>query len=225
MKTTRHIYSALTLIVFALLFWASATQKETPKVNNKSSQPVCEISDKTDEFTKSRNIESGPYQIFTEKIDLTKSTLSEFNYQENNAYKSTQLDFYISAVCRNGKKVIILNKMVKQVQNYLRSISAEYSPDAKVIFILSNGEPLTISAKYCKPELVSGWERQSIILGVLNLELKQFELNDSIWSKLRDFPPKKFRINYSDDFVIEEKYRGEIPFALKCIDDLNLPIK
>jgi hypothetical protein len=93
------------------------------------------------------------------------------------------------------------------------------------MFILSNDELLTIIPYLTEPPTLSnGYEVQRMI----------FKVDDNTWSKLRDFPPQKMRIRcfgsnldliINKDFVIEEKYRGQIPFILKCIDDMNLPIK
>lgn len=209
--------------MIAILHWACQPQKPISKTtNNPPSVPVCKITDKYDEFTKKRNVASGPYLMFSEKIDLTKSTLNEFNYQENSAKKSTSLDFYFYARWENGKKIIGLVKYVWQVQNYLGF--TQNDPDPKVMFILSNDSVLTITPSTVEPAKLSdnGFEIQRII----------FEIDNNTWAQLRDFPPKKMRIRYvgsnyrsiyNKDITIEEKYREQIPFALKCIDDLNLP--
>ena len=226
MKMKKNTYSALTLVVFTLLFLACATQKKAPKTTtnttttNTTPEPLCNVSDKYDEFTKERAVASGPYQIYSEKIDLTRSSLSGYTYSANEAHKSTQLDFYIYARWENGKKIIGLVKYVWQVQNYIEFQNND--PDPKIIFLLSNDEILTIVPSTIESSKLNklGWVTQRQI----------FEVNDSTWSKLRDFPPKKFRLRYTinypsidvKDFVIDEKYKGQIPRVIKCIDDLNL---
>jgi hypothetical protein len=223
MKTNKHIYTSLIIMVLLLSIITCSAQKKSSKVNtNQSSEPICKITDKTDEFTKERAVASGPYQIYSEKVDLIKSSLSEWDYKHNSDYKSTTLNFYIYARWENGKKVIGLIKYVWQVNDYLDF--PQNDPDPKIIFLLSNEEALTLIPTTIESAKLNdgGWVSQREI----------FEVNDSIWSKLKDFPPIKFRIRYlgtdypsiyTKDFVIEEQFKGQIPFTLKCIDDLNLP--
>jgi hypothetical protein len=229
MKNTKKLFLAFTLFLLSSTIFNSCVPPgmvqpgNTKQDNTTPETPICKIKDKTDEFTKERSVASGPYQIYSQKIDLTKSVLSEYNYQENAATKSTQLDFYVYVRWENGKKKLGLVKYVYQVNYYLNFVY-NGDPDSKIIFLLSNGDPLTLYADAIEmTELESdGWVTQRAV----------FKIDDSDWAKLRDNPPTKFRFRYSPggtlsiyekDIEIKEEYKGVIPFMLKCVDDLNLP--
>lgn len=221
MKTTRYFYLPITIGLFALLFNAP-TNVQAQKKGSKPQK--CTILDQVDEFTKERNVSSGPNTFYSENINLRKSTLKGFNYQANSGFKSTILNFDFLARWENGEKIVVLIKYVWQVQNYLCFAAQFDYNNSKLMFILSNDEVLALTPYATEPAtLNSGFEIQRMA----------FKVADSTWTKLRDFPPKKMRVVclgsmgdiISLDIVIEEKYLGQIPFTLKCIDDLNLPIK
>lgn len=209
------------------IFYSCSSQKELTKATStqplKLIKPVCTVTDKTDEFTKQHYVYAGPYQFYDETIDLTLSTLKDWNYQANSKQKSTELAFYVQPQWVDGKKYITIMKGVFEINHYL---DFPYSNrKAKIFFLLSNDETLTLipNKDVESSELIDGWLFQT----------ETFEVDDSTWSKLRDFNPKKFRITYygdnlaiyEKDFVIDEKNKSQIQFAIKCIDDLNLQKK
>ena len=222
MKTIANSMALILIVLVISSGWIYAQSKEeSNNSSNRTLETNCRIRDKYDEFTKKRSVSSGPYRIYTESINLKLSTLNEFNYKENADHTSTKLAFAVFARWEDGIKILGLVKFVYQVQGYLSFTSSDSDP--KIIFLLSNGEALTIVPSTIESSTLDndGWVTQR----------QFFTITDSVWSKLRDYPPRKFRIRYlgsngrsiyEKDFTIEEQNISQIPLALKCIDNLQL---
>lgn len=211
-KTIR--YRFITLLLTLLFISCSSSQ-----IEKELAEPKCKISDKYDEFNKTHLVDSGPYIFYAEEINLTKSTLQGFNYKKNIDVASTVLQFYIQAEWKDGKKIIGILKRVYRVQDYLEFAYG----NSKIEFLLVNDEVLTLTSPNAQSSELSddGWVYQ----------WATFTIDDKSWSQLKKNPPTKFRIRYYSsnisniyvkDFTIEEKFKAQIPFALNCIDNLNL---
>lgn len=204
----KHLYSAIIFLLFAVLFVASESQKGVVKTNEPKNEPLtCSYShDKSDPFSKKRNVSTFNYLIYTEKY----------------SNPATELNFRVKAESKDGKKIFYLTKEVFRRKDF-PPVLGEF---LTVKFLLSNEDIIIL-----KPDIGGGYE----VLeedGFYRDELSFF-LDDATWTKFKNNNVKIIRFGYyandktigEQDIIVKQEYQSKITFVLKCIDDLNLPEK
>ena len=189
-----------------------STCEPVAKTASNQTAAYCTYSvDKTDEFTKKREVQTQYRLIFNSKVTSAMGG-------------SVRVMFYVRAQYLDGKKRIIINKYVPSDARSEDRFNFPYlvsDPNPNTKILLSDGEVVTLVPYYSTPDLnvENGWLTQDI----------RFEPDETAWLKLKNTSTKKIRIRYQvgnsiyeKDFEVPQNYMGEISRVIKCIDTLNI---